>query len=231
MPHAVELVGERSRRRPRRCAPPLRHRDREAGAAAGVNGTNTWLSGMSPGRVDLGRVRDRGLGAARGRRAAAGGAGRHERRQHNQAFVAYAPPGGGFTVKVPEGWARHRAGGAIAFTDKLNAIRMESRPAGAALDRRVGAQRTSCPARARRSRASSRARSARSAGRPAPPSSSPTSPTRRPNPVTGKAGTDAVERYVFLHGGRSVVLTLAGPKGADNVDPWRIVTDSLRWTR
>ncbi|MDT7564604.1 MAG: hypothetical protein QOG76_3228, partial [Pseudonocardiales bacterium] len=25
-------------------------------------------------------------------------------------------------------------------------------------------------------------------------------------------------------------LTLSGPKGADNVDPWRKVTDSLRWT-
>jgi hypothetical protein len=25
------------------------------------------------------------------------------------------------------------------------------------------------------------------------------------------------------------VLTLSGPKGADNVDPWRIVSDSLKW--
>jgi hypothetical protein len=51
----------------------------------------------------------------------------------------------------------------------------------------------------------------------------------RPDPVTGKTRTDAVERYVFTHGGRPVVVTLSGPKGADNVDPWRIVTDSLRW--
>jgi hypothetical protein len=39
-----------------------------------------------------------------------------------------------------------------------------------------------------------------------------------------------VERYVFFHKGKDVVLTLSGPKGADNVDPWRIVTDSLRWS-
>jgi len=26
------------------------------------------------------------------------------------------------------------------------------------------------------------------------------------------------------------VLTLSGPVGADNVDPWRIVTDSLAWS-
>jgi hypothetical protein len=30
--------------------------------------------------------------------------------------------------------------------------------------------------------------------------------------------------------GKHAILTLSGPKGADNVDPWRIVTDSLRWT-
>jgi hypothetical protein len=48
--------------------------------------------------------------------------------------------------------------------------------------------------------------------------------------VTGKPGTDAVERYAFFHKGIEVVLTLSGPKGADNVDPWMLVSDSLRWT-
>ena len=47
--------------------------------------------------------------------------------------------------------------------------------------------------------------------------------------VTGKVRRNAVERYVFFHGGRDVVLTLSGPAGADNVDPWKLVTDSLRW--
>jgi hypothetical protein len=51
------------------------------------------------------------------------------------------------------------------------------------------------------------------------------------DPVTGRSGTDAVERYLFFHGGHDVVLTLSGPKGADNVDPWRIVTDSVRWSK
>src|SRR4051812_21812812 len=50
----------------------------------------------------------------------------------NQAFVAYSPPGGGYTVKVPEGWARTSASGAVTFTDKLNSVRMESLPASAA---------------------------------------------------------------------------------------------------
>lgn len=49
------------------------------------------------------------------------------------------------------------------------------------------------------------------------------------NQVIGKSVRDSVERYVFFHYGRQVVLTLTGPTGADNVDPWRIVSDSLRW--
>src|SRR5438105_1524034 len=47
----------------------------------------------------------------------------------NQAYVAYTPPGGGYAVKVPEGWSRTSSGGAVTFTDKLNFIRMESMPA------------------------------------------------------------------------------------------------------
>ena len=50
------------------------------------------------------------------------------------------------------------------------------------------------------------------------------------DPVTGKTVTDAVERYVFFHNGKAIVLTLSGAKGADNVDPWRTVTDSVRWS-
>jgi hypothetical protein len=53
--------------------------------------------------------------------------------------------------------------------------------------------------------------------------------TSAPNAVTGKPVTEAAERYVFWRGGQEVLLTLSGPKGADNVDPWRKITDSFRW--
>jgi hypothetical protein len=125
----------------------------------------------------------------------------------DQAYVRYAPPGAGFSVKVPEGWSRTQAGGAVVFTDKLNSIRLEHRP----------------PAR--------RAGKASTVRRIASAAQKLTYTTRSaPDPVTGKAVTDAVERYVFTRGGKTAVLTLSGPKGADNVDPWRIVTDSLRWS-
>jgi hypothetical protein len=49
------------------------------------------------------------------------------------------------------------------------------------------------------------------------------------DPVTGKVIRDAFERYLFYQGGKQLVLTLVGPVNADNVDPWKIVSDSVRW--
>ena len=75
----------------------------------------------------------------------------------NQAYVAFTPPGGRFSVKVPEGWAQRTAGGAVSFTDKLNTIRIESHSASAPLT--ASAARSSELASWRaRSRASSPAR-------------------------------------------------------------------------
>ena len=147
----------------------------------------------------------------------------------NQAFVAFSPPSGGFSVKVPEGWARTTAGGAVTFTDKLNAIRMESQPATKALTV-ASAKAVQVPALARQVKGF-QAGDVSSVSRTAGTAVLITYLARSPaDPVTGKSAVDAVERYGFFHAGTQVTLTLSGPKGADNVDPWRIVTDSLRWT-
>jgi hypothetical protein len=147
----------------------------------------------------------------------------------NQAYVAVEPPAGGFSVKVPEGWSRSATGKAITFTDKLNSISIETAAAGAAPTVR-DARQTELP------KLASSVRGYQPGGV--------STVTRKAgmairityfadataNPVTGKAGTNAVERYVFFHNGKDVILTLTGPKGADNVDPWKIVTDSVTWT-
>jgi hypothetical protein len=148
----------------------------------------------------------------------------------NQAYVRYAPPGGGFSVKVPEGWSRSTARGAITFTDKLNAIRIERVPAQTALTVRE-ARQTDVPklaAAVKGFKAGSVGTVGRSAGTAIRINYL---AAAKPNPVTGKTGQDAVERYVFFHRGQDVILTLSGPKGADNVDPWKIVTDSVAWSR
>lgn len=146
----------------------------------------------------------------------------------DQAFVPYAH--GGVTVKVPEGWSRADAGGATTFTDKLNAIRIAVGPSrGPATVATV--RRSVLPQLARATpgyRAGTVALVRRKAGDAVRVTYLATAAR---NPVTGRAGTDAVERYLFVAGGRQLDLTLSGPKGADNVDPWRIVTDSVRWGR
>src|SRR5689334_9681680 len=51
----------------------------------------------------------------------------------NQAYVPYRLPAGGVSVKVPEGWGRTTIGGAAVFSDKLNSVRIETRPTHGAL--------------------------------------------------------------------------------------------------
>lgn len=147
----------------------------------------------------------------------------------NQAFVAYLPPGAGYSVKVPEGWSRTAAGGAVSFTDKLNTVRLERATATAAPT--VASVRNTVLPRLARAEQGFRAGTITVVRRRAGRALRITYTARsRPDPVTGKSRADAVERYVFFHNGREAVVTLSGPKGADNVDPWRTITDSLRWT-
>ncbi len=146
----------------------------------------------------------------------------------NQAFVAYSPPSGGFSVKIPEGWARVEAGGAVTFTDKLNSIRME-KAAAAVAPTIQSAQQNELPkfqAAAGNFQAGKVTTVTRKAGAAVLITYGADS---APDPVTGKVIHDAVERYEFWKAGTEVVLTLSGPQGADNVDPWRIVTDSFGW--
>jgi hypothetical protein len=146
----------------------------------------------------------------------------------NQAYVAYTPPGGSFSVKAPEGWSRVRAGGAVTFADKLNSVRIEARNAAAPVTL-AAAKRTEVPALARSVRGF-RLRTVTKVRRTAGPAIRTTYLARsKPDAVTGRARDLAVERYEFRHGAREVVLTLSGAKGADNVDPWRIVTNSVRF--
>jgi hypothetical protein len=147
----------------------------------------------------------------------------------NQAYVAYSPPGGGYAVKVPEGWARTSANGVTTFTDKLNRVQMQAVRAAAAPT--VGdARRVEIPKLSKHVpafKAGTVSTVTRGAGKAVRITYQASSPT---DPVTGRSQTDAVERYIFFHRGKNVVLTLSGPRGADNVDPWKIVTDSLHYT-
>ena len=146
----------------------------------------------------------------------------------DQVFVAYTPPGSSFSVKVPEGWSRSTNGDATTFTDKYNAIEITSRTGGAAptVDsvKASGLDDVSSDPTFSLGSVKEITRS----GRPAVLATYEIGSA--PNDVTGKSALLAVERYELEKKGTTVILTLSGAKGADNVDPWKIVSDSVVWT-
>jgi hypothetical protein len=146
----------------------------------------------------------------------------------NQVFVSYRPPGAAFTIKVPEGWARSSAGGSVTFTDKLNSITVAS--AAASSKPTVASVRSSELPTVQQQGRNYKAGKVTAIHRLAGPVVLATYlQDSSPDAVTNKVVRDAVERYSFWTNGTEAVLTLSGPKGADNVDPWRIVSDSLKW--
>jgi hypothetical protein len=145
-----------------------------------------------------------------------------------QVYVPYTDASGSFSLKVPEGWARSEAGGVVSFTDKLNTIRIETTPAPSApsVDSATRTELAAIQAAA----ANFENPRVASVGRKAGPAVLITyRADAPPDPVTAKVVHDDVERYEFWRNGTEVILTLSGPTGADNVDPWRIVTDSFGW--
>jgi hypothetical protein len=147
----------------------------------------------------------------------------------NTAYIPVTFAAGPFTVKVPEGWARTDASGGTTFTDNFNSVQLLATPA------------SSAPT----------TQSARDAEVPSIQSSSTnfqlgkvTTVTRKggaavvitykadsaPSAVTGKVRQLAVERYEFWQNGKEAIIVLSGPVGADNVDPWKTITDSFSWS-
>jgi len=177
-----------------------------SGSSANTNTTNTNAAPAAPEKSPPGDIPD------------------------SQAYVRYAPPGGGYAVKVPEGWSRAQSGSAVAFTDKLNTVRLESAAAGAQPTAAAVKQTTVPKLKSTEKGFALKSVSTvhRKGGTAVRISYQ---ALGKPDAVTGKTRVDDVEQYVFFHRGRKAVVTLSGPKGADNVDPWRTVTDSLRWTR
>jgi hypothetical protein len=148
----------------------------------------------------------------------------------NQVFVPFTAPDGGVEVSVPQGWAQSSDGPATVFTDKYNSVRVEATPRSAAPD--VAGARSQDVPQLQAAVPGFTLGDVRTVQRAAGPAVLITyDADSPPNPVTGKGVRETVERYAFWHAGDQVVLTLSGPRGADNVDPWRTVTDSLRWQR
>jgi hypothetical protein len=147
----------------------------------------------------------------------------------NQAFVAYTSADGGYTISMPEGWARTENGPNVVFADKLHTFMVAVRCAAAAptvdsvakveapqLAQQLPAfelvevkaiDLTAGPAVLVRYRTNS-----------------------APDEVTGKQYRLDVDRYELFKDGKLAAISLAVPAGSDNVDVSNLVSQSFRWT-
>src|SRR5262245_2843825 len=145
----------------------------------------------------------------------------------DQVFIRYDSPEG-FSLKVPEGWSRKDIDHGVRFFDKYGIIEVSV------------ADATELPKA--RSISQHAATDLAKDGRPVEVTSVKdvklkAGPVVRisyksnsePNPVTNKRLLLEHERYLFFRDGKLVTLDLAAPAGADNVDQWRMMSNSFHW--
>ncbi len=143
-------------------------------------------------------------------------------------YIPVTSDSGAFSVKIPQGWSKSTST-PTTYTDKLNSVAFSQTSANSAptIATVTATLVPSLKAAGHQFSLTDVTTVTRAGGtairlRYAVDSSA--------NAVTGKVVRDAVEAYVFWKNGQQAVLSLTGPDTADNVDPWKIVSDSFRWT-
>jgi hypothetical protein len=143
-------------------------------------------------------------------------------------YVTYQSPQGHLLIKVPEGWSRKTTPASATFTSNLNSISVAWMPMAAPPTVR-SVQATTVPALKAKALAFrlQSVRAVKLAGGPAVETiyqaNSP------PNGVTGRQYRLVIERFELYRHGQAAVIDLSSAVGSDNVDPWRIVSESFRW--
>jgi hypothetical protein len=144
----------------------------------------------------------------------------------NQAFLLYTDKPAGYAIRYPEGWARTGSGADVTFREKGNVIHIAvvagptPTPAGA----EAGVAELAKADPTVKAKASSELELG---GRPAVKIEYTRQST--PDPVTGKRLPLIVDRYEIGKGGQVAVIDLATPEGVDNVDAYRLISESFRW--
>lgn len=143
----------------------------------------------------------------------------------NQAFIAYGAAGG-FSVKVPEGWAgADVAANHVTFSDKYNSIDLIWKPQAPATTEASAITEVTAAGLPGLSPATA-STVQRSGGSAVLVTYQRTS---GPNAVTAKRVALDVEQYEFWRSSVLATITLSGTKGADNVDPWKVITNGFKW--
>lgn len=146
-----------------------------------------------------------------------------------QAFVAYTSTSGGYSITMPEGWARKESGPNVTFSDsKLHVFGVE-----------IGCSNSAPTIDSAKAEATGQLSSTIPAFElvDVKTLSLPAGPTiliqyrtnSAPDDVTGKQHRLDVDRYEIFKDGKRAILSIASPAGSDNVDVSRQVSESFRW--
>ena len=145
----------------------------------------------------------------------------------HQAFVAFNSPLG-FSIKVPEGWARREGPATISFTDKYNALQVVVTPRAGAPT--LAGLKANEIAELEKSPKAVRIASVKQVALPAGPAFiAHYGANSDPNPVTNKAIRLDAANYYFWKAGKLATLTVSAPAGADNADQWQLMAKSFAW--
>jgi hypothetical protein len=145
----------------------------------------------------------------------------------NQVFIDYHSPQR-FTLKVPEGWARTDAPEGVSFVDKFDGLAVIISTAKVA-PTVESVKRDYVPMMERSGRAV-KVGGVRAVKLPAGDAILISySSNSEPNPVTNKQVRLEDHRYLYFKDGKMAELDLYAPFGADNVDQWRLMSQSFRW--
>ena len=144
-----------------------------------------------------------------------------------QVFIDYVAPQG-FTLKVPEGWARSDKSDGASFVDKLDGVvvavsKADAAPSVASVKAKYIPELEKLERAVKVSAVKPAKLPAGAAIRVVYTSNS------DPNAVTNKQVRLENERYLYFSDGKLVTLEFYAPKGADNVDQWQLMSKSFRW--
>lgn len=142
-----------------------------------------------------------------------------------QVFVAYN--GAGFSMKVPEGWSRTDQPTGARFADKYNIIVATVGDAATAptITSAAATEVVSLKAGGRAVKITDVKQVKLDGGEAIRIDYSANS---EPNAVTGKQIRLEGIRFLLFKAGKLVTLDMAAPYGADNVDQWNLMSNSVR---
>lgn len=145
----------------------------------------------------------------------------------NQVFLTFRNQAAGYSILYPEGWARKGGGSRTTFQDKNNVIRIVvrrgHRPTVASTRADVEKLKASTP-----SLTVGSAQTVTLQGQQVVKVSY--SSESAPNPVTGRRVKLVIDRYVYFRGGRVAAVDLGTAVGVDNVDAYRMISRSFKWS-